>query len=76
MAALLAIVGAAASGAAFVDSGADGDSLTMALLTGVALFCYAVGLFVLGPAASSDGPELDDAAPPHPRPAGMLATGR
>ncbi len=45
---LLAIVGAAAGGAAFVNSGADGASLTMALLTGVALFCYAVNLFVLG----------------------------
>ena len=49
-AALLAIVGAAASGAAFVGSGADGDSLAMALLTGVALLCYAVNLFALGPA--------------------------
>ena len=49
-AALLAIVGAAASGAAFTGSGADGDSLAMALLTGVALFCYAVNLFALGPA--------------------------
>jgi hypothetical protein len=48
-AALLAIVGAAASGAAFVGSGADGDSLAMALLTGVALLCYAVNLFALGP---------------------------
>jgi len=47
---LLAIVGAAASGAAFVSSGADGSSLTMALLTGVALLCYAANLFVLGPA--------------------------
>ena len=48
-AALLAIVGAAASGAAFVGSGNDGDSLAMALLTGVALLCYAVNLFALGP---------------------------
>jgi hypothetical protein len=38
------------SGAAFVGSGADGGSLAMALLTGVALACYAVNLFVLGPA--------------------------
>ncbi len=54
-AALLAIVGAAASGAAFVGSGADGDSLAMALLTGVALLCYAVNLFVLGPARAGAG---------------------
>jgi hypothetical protein len=45
---LLAIAGAAASGAAFVSSAADGASLAMALLTGVALFCYAANLFALG----------------------------
>ena len=55
-AALLAIVGAAASGAAFVGSGADGDSLAMALLTGVALLSYAVNLFVLGPAHPGRAP--------------------
>jgi hypothetical protein len=55
-AALFAIVGAAASGAAFVGSGADGDSLAMALLTGVALLCYAVNLFALGPARSDRAP--------------------
>jgi hypothetical protein len=53
---LLAIVGAAASGAAFVGSGADGGSLAMALLTGVALLCYAVNLFVLGPAQPRRSP--------------------
>src|SRR5215472_17664770 len=52
---LLAIVGAAASGAAFVGSGADGDSLAMAVLTGVAVLCYAVNLFVLGPARAGTG---------------------
>ena len=55
-AALLAIVGAAASGAAFVGSGADGDSLAMALLTGVALLCYAVNLFAPGPARPGRAP--------------------
>src|SRR5215469_7258103 len=55
-AALLAIVGAAASGAAFTGSGADGDSLAMALLTGVALLCYAVNLFALGPARPGRAP--------------------
>ena len=53
--ALLAIVGAAASGAAFVGSGADADSLAIALLTGVALACYALNLFVLGPARAGSG---------------------
>jgi hypothetical protein len=55
-AALLAIVGAAASGAAFVGSGADGDSLAMALLTGVALLCYAVNLFTLARSAPAGAP--------------------
>jgi hypothetical protein len=45
---LVAVAGAAASGAAFVDSGRAGASLTMALLTGVALLCQVVNLYVLG----------------------------
>ncbi len=44
---LLAILGAAASGAAFVNAGNDGASLAMALLTAVALLCQAVTLFLL-----------------------------
>ena len=50
----LCIIGAAMSGAAFVNANqnsgnsADSASLTMALLTFVALACYAVNLFVLG----------------------------
>jgi hypothetical protein len=43
---LLAVLGAAFNGAAFVNSGNDGASLGMALLTGVALLCLAVTLFV------------------------------
>jgi len=46
--ALLAVLGAAFNGAAFVNSGNDGASLGMALLTGVALFCLAVTLYVTG----------------------------
>ncbi|MBS2962252.1 hypothetical protein KGA66_04290 [Actinocrinis puniceicyclus] len=46
--ALLCVLGAAFSGAAFVDKGANGSSMTMAVLTGVAMACYAVNLFVLG----------------------------
>ena len=45
---LLAVLGAASSGAAFVNSGTNGASLGMALLTGVALLCLAVTLFVAG----------------------------
>jgi hypothetical protein len=44
---LLAILGAAASGAAFVNAGANGASLSMALLTAVALLCQVVNLFLL-----------------------------
>ena len=45
---LLAVLGAAFNGAAFVNSGNDGSSLGMALLTGVALLCLAVTLYVTG----------------------------
>jgi len=47
----LCIIGAAASGAAFVNANqnsGDGASLTMALLTFVAMACYAVNLYALG----------------------------
>jgi hypothetical protein len=47
---LLSILGAAVSGAGFVNSGADGASLAMALLTGAALACSALSLYVLSPA--------------------------
>ena len=43
---LLAVLGAAFNGAAFVNSGTDGASLGMALLTGVALLCLAVTLYL------------------------------
>ncbi len=44
---LLAILGAAASGAAFVNAGSGGASLSMALLTALALGCQVVNLFLL-----------------------------
>jgi hypothetical protein len=50
--ALLCVIGASFSGAAFVNdgtnSGANGASMTMAVLTGVALACYGINLYVLG----------------------------
>jgi hypothetical protein len=46
---LLAIVGAAVSGASFVSAGRVGASMAMAVLTGVALLCYVGNLFVAGP---------------------------
>jgi hypothetical protein len=45
---LLAILGAALNGAAFVNSGSNGPSLGMAMLTGVALFCLVVTLYLTG----------------------------
>src|SRR6516165_3255303 len=45
---LLALLGAASSGASFVDSGRDSASASMAMLTGVALICSLLTLFVLG----------------------------
>ena len=47
---LLAVLGAASSGASFVDSGSDSASASMAMLTGVALICSLLTLFVLGSA--------------------------
>jgi hypothetical protein len=46
---LLAVAGAAGSGAAFVNTGNDGASLGMALLTAVALVCFLLNLYVLRP---------------------------
>jgi hypothetical protein len=45
---LLAVLGAAVNGAAFVGSGGNGSSLGMAMLTGVALLCLALSLYVTG----------------------------
>lgn len=45
---LLCMIGAAFSGSAFVDKGQNGASMTMAVLTGVALACYAFNLYLLG----------------------------
>lgn len=54
---LLAVLGAAGTGAAFVNSGQDGASLGMGLLTAVALLCQVINLFRLSaPAAASELP--------------------
>lgn len=45
---LVSLLGAAFSGVGFVDNGATGASMAMALLAGVALACYATNLYVLG----------------------------
>ena len=45
---LAAIVGAALSGAAFVDHEQTGASMAMAALTAVALLCYLLNQFTLG----------------------------
>ncbi len=45
---LLAVLGAASSGAAFVNAGGNGPSLGMALLTAVALLCLALTLYLTG----------------------------
>ena len=47
---LLALLGAASSGASFVDSGRDSASASMAMLTGVALICSLISLYMLGSA--------------------------
>jgi hypothetical protein len=45
---LLALLGAASSGASFVDSGRDSASASMAMLTGVALICSLISVYVAG----------------------------
>ena len=44
---LLAIAGAAVSGASFVSDSKAGASMAMAVLTGIALVCYLGNLFVV-----------------------------
>ncbi|TVZ00437.1 hypothetical protein EAS64_38090 [Trebonia kvetii] len=51
---LLVILGAFGAGSSFAQDGSDGASLGMALLTAVAMLCYAANLVILGkPDASS-----------------------
>lgn len=44
----LAVIGAAFAGATFVDKATNSASMTMAVLTGVAIACYVINLYVLG----------------------------
>ncbi|HUY45967.1 MAG TPA: hypothetical protein VMV92_09610 [Streptosporangiaceae bacterium] len=44
---LIAVLGAAFTGAAFVNQGKDSSSMMMAVLTGVALLCYLLRLYLL-----------------------------
>lgn len=54
---LLAVLGAAGSGAAFVNKGQNAASLSMGLLTAVALLCQLINLFRLSaPRRESDQP--------------------
>jgi heme A synthase len=51
---LLVILGAFSSGESFIGNGSNGASLSMAILTAVAMLCYATNLVILGkPGASS-----------------------
>jgi heme A synthase len=45
---LLAVLGAAGAGSAFLGQGANGASFGMALATAVAMLCYAANLVILG----------------------------
>jgi heme A synthase len=45
---LLAVLGAAGAGSAFIGKGDNGASLGMALATAVAMLCYAANLVILG----------------------------
>jgi hypothetical protein len=50
LAGLLTVLGAGVSGVVFVDRGREGASMAMAILTGVALLCYVLNLFLLSSA--------------------------
>lgn len=52
---MLCMVGASVAGAAFVDSGKEARSITMALLTGVALICYLINVAALSGGAQTAG---------------------
>jgi hypothetical protein len=61
---LLAVAGAAAGGAAFVNTAAAGASLSMALLTGVALLCQVVNLYLAGsPGSGAAQPPMTQGTP-------------
>jgi heme A synthase len=45
---LLVILGALGAGSSFAKDGSNGASLGMALLTAIAMLCYAVNLVILG----------------------------
>ena len=61
---LLALLGAASSGASFVDSGRDSASASMAMLTGVALICSLISLYVAGsPGRPGPGPVTESPGP-------------
>jgi heme A synthase len=52
---LLVILGAFGAGSSFTRDGSNGASLAMALLTAVAMLCYAANLVILGkPAPAAD----------------------
>ncbi len=54
VAGLLVILGAVGAGSSFAKDGSNGASLGMALLTAIAILCYAANLVILGkPAAGS-----------------------
>lgn len=56
---LLALVGAAEQGADFVDKGHASASMIMAILTGVALLCYGISLYLLGSRPGSQADRAD-----------------
>jgi hypothetical protein len=60
---LLAMIGAAASGSAFVGSGRDGASLAMAALAAVGLLCYGTSLFLLPRPGSGDRNQAGNGPP-------------
>jgi hypothetical protein len=61
VAALLALAFASVAGTGFVRTGDTSAAMAMSVLTGIALLCYAVNLYLLGPVAGA-GSQPDKAA--------------
>ena len=67
---LFAIAFAAVTGASFTSTGNQADSMAMAVMTGIALLCYAANLYLL-PRSAGRARQAGQA----PYPAGGVTTG-
>jgi hypothetical protein len=73
---LFAVAVAAATGASFTSTGEAADSMAMAVMTGVALLCYAANLYLLPrPASTAQASAARASAAAHPAGGGTTGAG-